>query len=153
MVPNGYYAILTPDEGGILVQFPQHPGINTFGQDWEHAEEMAQEALSLGLEADFERGYTLPPLQKPRVHKGQRLALIRLDADLRMAYLLRAWRESAGFSQKEIAIGSSPVAAIAIGVVVTPADTSTIPTSEAITRMVIIIVCKNAAMRFFSTSS
>jgi len=93
-----------PDEdGNILVKFPQHPSINTFGRDWDEAIEMAREALNLGLEADFERGFRLPPVRKPRAGKGKKVVLIPLDPEVRTAYLLRQWREEAGLTQRSIA--------------------------------------------------
>ena len=67
------------------------------------AEEMAIEALSVGLDADFERGFRLPPAHKPRVTRGERAVFIPLDSEVRTAYLLREWRKRAGLSQKEIA--------------------------------------------------
>ncbi len=103
MIPSGYYAIFEKDEDTVLVQFPQHPNILTYGFDWEHAEEMAQEALSASLEADFEQGYVLPRTKKPRAKKGQKVIFIPLEPEVRMAYLLRSWRESAGLTQKQIA--------------------------------------------------
>ncbi len=104
MVPSGYYAVLrTDDEGNVLVRFPQHPFVNTFGRDQDEAEEMAREALNLALESDFERGFRLPPLRKPRPGRGERMVLVPLDAEVRMAYLLRMWREEAGLTQQDLA--------------------------------------------------
>jgi predicted RNase H-like HicB family nuclease/DNA-binding XRE family transcriptional regulator len=104
MVPAGYYAILwTDDEGNVLVRFPQHPGVNTFGRDRKEAENMAREALNVALESDFERSVKLPALRKPRAGEGERVVMVRLDADVRMAYVLRDWREDAGFTQQEMA--------------------------------------------------
>lgn len=103
MVPNGYYAVMEKDGDTVLVRFPQHPNVNTYGFDWEHAEEMAQEALSLALEVDFERGYKLPPVKKPRAKKGQKVVFVSLEPDVRTAYMLRAWREEAALSQKQMA--------------------------------------------------
>jgi len=104
MVPSGYYAILrADDEGNVLVRFPQHPGVNTFGRDWEEAEDMASEALNVALESDFDRGIKLPALRKPRVGKEERVVLVPLEAEVRMAFVLREWRENAGFTQQEMA--------------------------------------------------
>jgi len=104
MVPSGYYAVLGADgEGNVLVRFPQHPEVNTFGRDWEEAEDLASEALNVALESDFDRGVKLPTLRKPRVGKGERVVLVPLDAEVRMAFVLREWRESAGFTQQEMA--------------------------------------------------
>lgn len=104
MVPSGYYAVLGADgEGNVLVRFPQHPEVNTFGRDWEEAEDMASEALNVALESDFDRGVKLPALRKPRAGKGERVVLVPLDAEVRMAFVLREWREGAGFTQQEMA--------------------------------------------------
>jgi len=64
---------------------------------------MAREALNVSLESDFERGVKLPALRKPRAGKGERVVLVPLDAEVRMAYVLRAWREEAGLTQQEMA--------------------------------------------------
>jgi predicted RNase H-like HicB family nuclease len=77
------------EEGNTLVRFPQHPGVNTFGRDPEEAEEMAREALNAALEADFERGLKLPALRKPQTAEGERAVLVPLDAEIRMAFLLK----------------------------------------------------------------
>lgn len=104
MVPSGYYAVFWVDErGNTLVRFPQHPGVHTFGRDPEEAEEMAREALNAALEADFERGVRLPVLRKPRTRPGERAVLVPLDAEIRMAFVLRAWREEAGLTQQAMA--------------------------------------------------
>ena len=104
MVPSGYYAVLrADDDGNVLVRFPQHPGVNTFGRDWEEAEDMASEALNVALESDFDRGIKLPALRKPRVGKDERVVLVPLEAEVRMAFVLREWREDAGFTQQEMA--------------------------------------------------
>jgi len=102
MVPSGYHAVFwTDEEGNTLVRFPQHPG--TFGRDPEEAEEMAREALNAASEADFERGLKLPALRKPRTAEGERAVLVPLDAEIRMAFLLRSWREEAGLTQRTMA--------------------------------------------------
>ena len=104
MVPSGYYAVMwADDDGNVLVRFPQHPAINTFGRDWDEAFEMAREALNLGLEADFERALRLPVPRKPRPSKGKKVVLVPLDPEVRTAYILREWREGAGLTQKGIA--------------------------------------------------
>jgi len=77
--------------------------VNTFGRDEDEAEEMAREALNLALEADFDRGLRLPASRKPRVGHGEHIVLVPLDAEVRMAYVLRMWREEAGLTQQELA--------------------------------------------------
>ena len=57
-----YYAIFEPSSNGSFgVYWPDLPGCTSLGDDLQHAERMAVEALSLhifGMEAD---GDTLPP--------------------------------------------------------------------------------------------
>ncbi len=104
-VPEGYYAILfhEPESDTVGVRFPAHSGIITYGRGWEEATEMAREALSAALEAEFERGASLPPARRPKAKRGERLVFVRLDPEVRTAYLLRSWREEAGLTQKEMA--------------------------------------------------
>jgi len=103
MIPRGYYATLEKTEDTVLVRFPQHSNIITYGFDWEHAEEMAKEVLSAVLETDYETGYKLPPLIKPRVKKGQKLIFVEIDPEVHTAYLLRFWREESSLTQKQLA--------------------------------------------------
>ena len=104
-VPEGYYAVLfeEPESKTIGVRFPEHPNINTYGTDWEHAEEMAREVLSAVLEVDFEQGFKLPKARKPRAKRGERVIFVPIEPEIRIAYLLRALREDAGLTQKQMA--------------------------------------------------
>ena len=104
-VPEGYYAILfeDPASGAVGVRFPEHPGVITYGQDDDDAEEMACETLGAALETDFDRGLVLPPSQEPTTKQGERVVFVPLEPDIRMAYLLRGWREEAGVTQKDMA--------------------------------------------------
>ena len=104
-VPDGYFAILfeEPDSGTVGVRFPEHPGVVTYGHDWSEAEEMAQEALSAALETDFDRGLVLPASDRPAAEPGERVVFVPIEPEIRTAYLLRSWREEAGFTQKEMA--------------------------------------------------
>ncbi len=102
----GYWAILyqDPEDGTVNVEFPDHPNIITYGTDKEHAIEMAAEALNATLETEFDRNLSLPrSSRKPKVKKGQEVAFVSLAPQIRTAFLLRAWREHAGLSQREIA--------------------------------------------------
>jgi len=104
--PEGYYAVLfkEPKSKTIGVRFRDFPGIVTYGMDIEHAEEMAKEALNGVLEVDFDRSAKLPqPSRKPKAKKGERVVLVRLDPEVRMAYILRRWRERAKLTQKQMA--------------------------------------------------
>jgi predicted RNase H-like HicB family nuclease/DNA-binding XRE family transcriptional regulator len=105
-VPEGYYAVLfrEPESKTIGVRFPALPGVITYGRDWEEAEEMAREALNAALETDFDRNLKLPPPgRKPRARQGERVVFVRLDPEVRMAYLLRWWREQKGLTQRAVA--------------------------------------------------
>lgn len=104
-VCKGYYAVLfrEPESKTIGVRFPDHPSVISYGRDWNEAEENAREALSAALEAEFERGATLPKPSKPKARKCERIVFVSIDPEVRTAYLLRAWRERAGLTQKQIA--------------------------------------------------
>lgn len=104
-VPEGYYAIIFHEKKSKTygVQFPDHPGIVTYGQTFEEAVEMAQEALSAALESDFDRDQPLPTSHRPKSKRGKKTAFIPLEPEIRMAYLLRSWRENADLSQKQLA--------------------------------------------------
>jgi len=104
--PNGYYAVLCvdPQSGKIGVRFPDHPNIITYGHDREHAVEMAEEALNATLETEFDRNLPLPKQSKrPKAGNGEEIVFIPLAAEVRMAFLLRAWREETGLSQTQLA--------------------------------------------------
>ena len=103
---EGYYARLQKDKasGTILVSFPDHPHINTFGDNWEHAVEMAEDALNETLIVEFERGLEVPAkTKKPRAATGGKIAFIPLRPAVRMAFLLRLWRREAGLTQQKMA--------------------------------------------------
>ncbi len=106
MIPKGYYAVLyklSDDSKEIAARFPEHPTINTYGFGWEHAEEMANEALSFALEADYKQGYHLPKANKPKAEPGERIIFVPIDIEVRVAYMLRQLREKSGLTQKDVA--------------------------------------------------
>jgi len=103
---EGYFAILKKDResGTILVSFPDHPHINTFGTDHNHAVEMAEDALNETLIVEFERGLEVPEDSKrPRPTTGREVVFIPLRPAVRMAFLLRKWRAEAGMTQARMA--------------------------------------------------
>jgi DNA-binding XRE family transcriptional regulator/predicted RNase H-like HicB family nuclease len=104
-VPEGYYAILfnDPGSGTVGVRFPEHPGVITYGGDFETAKAAAREALNAALESDFDRSFKLPPLKKHRAGKGEKVVFISLDPEIRTAYLLRTWREEVRLTQQAMA--------------------------------------------------
>lgn len=105
MIPAGYYAVIFFEKKSKThgVRFPDHPGIVTYGKTHEEAIEMAQEALSVALESEFDRDQPLPSSHKPKAKGGNKVVFIPLEPEVRMAYLLRRWREDAGLSQKQLA--------------------------------------------------
>lgn len=48
------------DDGKYYVMFPDYPTVNTYGNNIEHAKEMALEALEMALEADIDEGFEMP---------------------------------------------------------------------------------------------
>lgn len=61
MSETTYLAFITQDPAGYGVVFPDLPGCISVGDSFEHAVEMAHEALSLYAESVLEQGRTLPP--------------------------------------------------------------------------------------------
>ena len=60
-----YPAIFDPAiEGGYNVSFPDFPGCVTFGDTFEEAEKMAEDALSLWIEVMMEQGEEIPERTK-----------------------------------------------------------------------------------------
>lgn len=104
-MPTGYFAVIFFEKKSKTygVRFPDYPGIVTFGSTFEEAVDMAQEALAAALESDFDREQPLPACHKPKVKGDEKAVLIPLEPEIRMAYLLRRWREGAGLSQKQLA--------------------------------------------------
>jgi DNA-binding XRE family transcriptional regulator/predicted RNase H-like HicB family nuclease len=103
---EGYYSILIkdPDSGTILVSFPDHPHINTFGEDRDQAAAMAEDALNETLIVEFERGMEVPKESKrPRATKGREVVFVPLRPAVQMAFLMRKWRSEAGMTQKKMA--------------------------------------------------
>jgi antitoxin HicB len=102
-----YYAKITKAGGAYLVSFPDLENINTYGDTLEEALKNAAEALNGSLEADFDRGYTLP---EPKAMKGRNKYRIEVAPHIEIAYMLRRLRNE--LSQKEIAarLGITPQA-------------------------------------------
>lgn len=93
-----YTAILKKSNGSYLVEFPDIPSINTYGETIEDALHNAKEALNGCLESDFERGFSLP---KPSKRKHQGGFTIDVEPHISLAYQLRKVRN--GMSQSEVA--------------------------------------------------
>lgn len=87
-IPEGYYAVLSPEKesGTIRGKFAEHPGIITYGKDWEEAEKMAHQALNVTLEYEHKHGLKLPTAKIPKHKKGERVIFVRLDPAIQLAY-------------------------------------------------------------------
>ncbi len=93
-----YTAILKKSNGAYLVEFPDIPSINTYGETIEDALKNAKEALNGCLESDFERGFQLP---KSTTKETKNTCAIEVEPHIALAYQLRKVRN--GLSQSEIA--------------------------------------------------
>ena len=105
-IPEGYYAVVFFEKGSKTygVRFPEHPGIVTYGYTFEDAVELSKEALSAALESDFDRDQPLPVSRRPKAKNSDKVIFVSLEPEIRMAYLLRSWREASGLSQKQLAL-------------------------------------------------
>ena len=94
-----YFAQVKKSEGSYQVSFPDFPNVNTYGESLEEALDNAKEALNAALEADFERGYSLP---SPGNHVGKKgFHPVGLLPHIALAYQLKRLRN--GQSQGEVA--------------------------------------------------
>src|ERR1043166_112804 len=92
-----YVAKLTTEYGRWLVEFPDCPGCQTFGETKEEAMAMAREAREGWLEAQLEYG-DAPP--RPAPHRG---VTIQVRPRLDIAIQLRWLREDLQLTQRELA--------------------------------------------------
>ena len=93
-----YTAIIKKSNGSYLVEFPDIPNINTYGETIKNALNNAKEALNGCLESDFERGFKLPKSSK-RNHQNR--YSIEVEPHISLAYQLRKIRN--GMTQSQIA--------------------------------------------------
>jgi antitoxin HicB len=93
-----YIAKLTREAGRWLVELPDCPGCQTFGDTKEEALAMAAEALEGWLETHLEFG-DVPP--RPRARRGG--VPIDVPPGLDVAIQLRWLRDALGLSQAELA--------------------------------------------------
>ena len=79
-----YPAILTPEEHGYSVAFPDLPGCYTCGDDLPDALHMAEDALSGYLARAEEMRRAIPAPSRPdavQVAEGERLTLVCADKE------------------------------------------------------------------------
>jgi len=93
-----YTAIIKKSNSVYLVEFPDIPSINTYGETIHDALNNAKEALNGCLESDFERGFKLP---KPGKNKSKHGYAIEVEPHISLAYQLRKIRN--GMTQSQIA--------------------------------------------------
>jgi predicted RNase H-like HicB family nuclease/transcriptional regulator with XRE-family HTH domain len=93
-----YVAKITTEDGRWLVEFPDCPGCQTFGETKVSAIAMASEALEGWLETHLAYG-DAPP--RPAPHRG---VPIRVRPRLDIAIQLRWLREDLGLTQRELAV-------------------------------------------------
>jgi predicted RNase H-like HicB family nuclease/transcriptional regulator with XRE-family HTH domain len=122
-----YIAKLTTEDGRWLVEFPDCPGCQTFGETKAQALAMASEALEGWLEAHLEYG-DAPP--RPARHRG---VPIRVGQRLAVAIQIRWLREDLGLTQRELA-EKAGVSQQQIAKLEKPSGNPTIGTLEAIAR-------------------
>jgi antitoxin HicB len=93
-----YIAKLSREGGRWLIDFPDCPGCQTFGDTKEEALAMAADALEGWLETHLEHG-DVPP--RPRARRGG--VAINVPGGLDVAIQLRWLRDELGLSQAELA--------------------------------------------------
>jgi antitoxin HicB len=89
--------IIEDDDGRWLVEFPDCPGCQTFGETRDEAIAMAREALEGWLETGLEHG-DVPP--HPAPHRG---VAIRVRPRVAVAIQIRWLRDRFGLTQGELA--------------------------------------------------
>lgn len=103
-----YVAKLTQERERWLVEFPDCPGCQTFGETRDEALEMAREALDGWLETSLEYG-DVPP--RPRSHRGVPISVRpRLDVAIQIRWLRAALGLTQGELAKRIGVSQQQIA-------------------------------------------
>jgi antitoxin HicB len=95
-----YVAKLTREGRHWLVNFPDCPGCQTFGDSKDEAMEMAADALAGWLASILKHG-ELPPLPKSR--EGRSMVAVPVPARLAAVIMIRLRRAKLGITQKQLA--------------------------------------------------
>lgn len=100
-----YPAIVTPDDGALVVTFPDAPGCVTQVDRVEQLVPMAMEALAGWLDATLDAGDVVPePRVKRRAPRGSRSILVPvLPTAIALRILLRRARAEEGLTQAALA--------------------------------------------------
>jgi antitoxin HicB len=101
-----YAAKITQDGDWWEVSFPDRPDIHTCGESFDHAREMAQEALNGMLEGELEMGRALTtPKTSPNAKRH--LYAVPVEPEIEIAYLIRDARQGKTEAQAAKAVGIS----------------------------------------------
>ncbi len=95
-----YYARITKQNDGYLVEFPELPGCLTEGTSRQEALENAREALSGWLFVAIKHGDSI---RMPKKHRGQNYYPVAPDIDVSIPLLLLWARKINGLTQAEVA--------------------------------------------------
>jgi antitoxin HicB len=94
-----YAAKITKQEGSWIVEFPDKPNINTYGESLKEALAMAEEALNGAIESELSQGF---PLVEARTEvKGTGMHAIAIDPQLEVSY--RLFEARRGLTQGKVA--------------------------------------------------
>ena len=97
-----YLAHLSREGRRFLVEFPDAPGCQTFGNTRDAAIERAREALEGWLEAHLVTG-DAPPCPNPGRRRGPKAVPVSIDPVLAVRLTLRWSRQALGLSQGDLA--------------------------------------------------
>ena len=95
-----YFAKVTRQDDGYLVEFPELPGCLTEGDTIDDALRNAKEALSGYLYAAVKAGDEIPA---PIAHKGRQYHAVEPDLDVAVPLLLIMARKRKGLTQADVA--------------------------------------------------
>ena len=95
-----YVAKLTREGKYWLVEFPDCPGCQTFGDSKEEALAMATDALAGWLASTLKHG-DLPPV--PKVRTGRGIVQVEVPARLAAVAMIRLRRNQLGLTQRQVA--------------------------------------------------
>ena len=110
-----YAAVVHPEDGELVVTFPDCPGCVTQVEREDQLVPMAQEALEGWLESHLAHGDAPPrPVQHKRTPRGSRQVRIPISLTLSAQLSLRWARQDAGLTQaalaKRVGIGQPQIA-------------------------------------------
>lgn len=98
-----YPAFVTPDDGSLIVTFPDLPGCITQVDPGQDFDEVTSEALDLWLEDVLGNRQVPPTPKRHRAPAGSSVRPVRVSATLAAGVLIRQARAAAGLSQTELA--------------------------------------------------